>query len=84
MEERQIDITELKKPIRESYTLCDSSCMTFWNMQDYGDKKKVNSCLCLQEKKGEYVEHRGFLEQWKYDEWYHNDEYMSLHIWQSP
>ena len=45
-------ITQQKKPIWKDYILYDSSSMTFWKRQNYGDSKKISGRQGLEEREG--------------------------------
>ena len=50
-------ITRWKKPKWKDYTLYDSNYMTFWKRQNYGDSKKISSCLGLREMTRQNIKH---------------------------
>ena len=57
-------LTTKKKAIWKGYILYDSSYITFWKRQNYGDSKKICGCWGLSKiggERDELVEHREFL-----------------------
>ena len=68
-------MTKWKMPVWKEYILYESTYMTFWRRQNYGDSEKISGCQELVGREGGIGEAQGkFLGQSDYFLYYYDDE----------